>query len=164
MTTTTPHPVIDAAKSEFTRAIDRLKKTLGDVPDDRLHWSPSPTARTPLEQVAHVANANEGIQGWLQGEKLDMSDMIAVDAKWREEEKPYDTREKALARLDETSSAYLAFLDSLTPEQIEGEFDGGWQKFPMAFAITFCADHARMHTSQIEYIQTCYGDMDWHMG
>ena len=101
MTTTTPHPVIDAAKSEFTRAIDRLKKTLGDVPDDRLHWSPSPTARTPLEQVAHVANANEGIQGWLQGEKLDMSDMIAVDAKWREEEKPYDTREKALARLDE---------------------------------------------------------------
>lgn len=162
--TTTTHPAVETAKADFTRVIERLKKTFSHVPDDRLHWSPAPTARTPLQQVAHVANATEGMQGWFQGEKMDFSDMVAVDAQWREEEKPFDTREKVLARLDETSNAYIAYLDSLTPEQVDSVFDAGWEKFPMAIAITFCADHARMHMSQLEYMQTCYGDMDWHMG
>jgi hypothetical protein len=33
----------------------------------------------------------------------------------------------------------------------------------MAMAITFPADHMRGHTAQIDYLQTIWGDHDWHM-
>ena len=33
----------------------------------------------------------------------------------------------------------------------------------MSVAITLPADHMRGHIAQIEYIQTIWGDYDWHV-
>ena len=156
--------VVEAAKAEFARSIDRMKKCLETTPDDKLNWAPAPSARTPLQQVAHSAYAITGIMGMFKGETMDMSDLPKLDAKWREEEKELSTRELALAKLEENASTYNAFLDSLTPEQVSSTFKAPFGEFPMESAITWIADHVRSHCSQIDYIQTCYGDLDWHKG
>ncbi|MBA3726802.1 MAG: DinB family protein, partial [Armatimonadetes bacterium] len=49
--------VIDEARAEYERAMDELLQNFAKMPDDRVNWSPAPTARTPVEIVAHCAEA-----------------------------------------------------------------------------------------------------------
>ena len=34
---------------------------------------------------------------------------------------------------------------------------------PMSAGVTFAAYHTHGHVAQMDYIQTIYGDQDWHM-
>jgi hypothetical protein len=155
--------VISAAKAEFTRANQRVAKCLATTPDDKLNWSPAPTSRTIVQQVAHVAMAVDGIQGMLVGKPFEFASIADMDASIRAAEKEFTSREQVQALLDEKSAAYLAWLDTLTPEQIASTVHLPFGAMPMAVAITIMADHYRGHAYQIDYIQTMYGDMDWHM-
>jgi hypothetical protein len=155
---------VEAAKAEFLRAKGRLAKALETTPDDKINWSPSPTSRTPIHQVAHAAMSISGMQDWLSGKPFPFDDINALDSYSRTEEAKFNTREQVLGMLDENSNGYIAWLDSLSPEQVGSMFESAMGSFPMAVAITFPADHLRSHASQIDYIQTIYGDRDWHMG
>lgn len=61
--------VIEAAKAEITRANHRIIKCLEKTPDDKLNWSPSPTARTPIQLVAHAAFGVNGLMGIVKGDR-----------------------------------------------------------------------------------------------
>lgn len=162
-TATRPLAVADA-KAEFDRAIDRIKSALVTTPDDKLNWSPHASARTPLMQVAHSAAAIDGMTRWFQGEHMDFSDIAAVDARWREEEREVKTREDAVQKLEASRSTYHAYLDSLSQEQVDSMMETPMGPREMSDVITWPADHTRGHTAQLEYTQTCYGDLDWHVG
>lgn len=155
--------IVKEAKAEYTRAKDRITKCLATTPDDKVAWSPAPSARTPIELVAHAAMGTAGIQGMLKGEPFPFNDVAELDEHSRTREKKFTSREQALTLLNESSDSYLAWLDTLSPEQVASTIDLGFGTFPMANAITFAADHLRNHAAQIEYIQTIYGDRDWHM-
>jgi hypothetical protein len=155
--------IISQTKAEFIRAKERMAHVLAATPDDRINWSPSSTARTPLQQVAHGALAIAGIQGMMAGKPFPYASIAEADAAWRCDEKEFTTREQVLALLEKNSAEYLAWLDTLTPEQLASTLQTGFGSFPMAAAITFAADHLRGHTAQIDYIQSIYGDLDWHM-
>jgi len=156
--------IVEDAKAEYNRAKDRLTKAFNTTPDDKINWSPAPTARTPLNQVAHAAMAVAGIQKMFNGAPMPFENINEMDAQWRKEEKQYTTRDQVMDLLNQNSDAYIAWMDSLTPDQVQSTLKAPFGEFPMASAITWPADHLRNHAGQIEYIQTCYGDMDWHMG
>lgn len=155
--------VVTEAKAEFTRAKERIARDLATTPDERINWSPSSTCRTPIQQVAHAAMSIPGIQGMLIGKPFPFSSIDAMDSELRALEQPYTTREQVTELLDKNSADYLAWLDSLTPEQVASTVELPFGPFPMAAAITFAADHIRNHAAQIEYMQTIYGDRDWHL-
>lgn len=164
MSATAADPTIHEAKAEFNRAKDRITRCLATTPDDKVNWSPSPTSRTPNQQVGHVASSINGMKDWFTGRPFPFESMAALDDACREEEKGYTSREQVLDLLDRNSAGYCDWLDSLTPEFLDSELDTGFGKFPMRSAITWPADHMRGHAAQIEYMQTIYGDRDWHMG
>jgi hypothetical protein len=155
--------IVTEAKAEFVRAKDRIAKALATTPDDRINWSPSPTSRTPVQQVAHATMGISGIQGMLMGKPWPFSGVDEMDRSLRVAEKEYTTRDHVNSFLESTSAEYLAWLDTLTPEQVASTVDFGFGQFPMASAMTFAADHLRGHAAQIDYTQTIYGDHDWHM-
>jgi hypothetical protein len=165
--------IICQIKAEFTRTTDSLKAVLASTPDDKLNWSPSVTARTPLQVAAHAALWISRIQEVLsfniyQTPFESIADSAAVKngasiyAAMRELEEPYTTREQVLDLLETSSAAYLAFLDGIAPEKLETTVDMRFDSFPLAIAITFNTLHVLSHVAQIEYIQTVYGDHDWH--
>lgn len=162
--TTTRIEAVEEAKAEFIRAKDRIARGLATTPDDKINWSPSPTARTPLQQVAHAAMAIGGMKDWLQGKPFPFKDFTDMDTTLRAMEKEFTTREQVNELLETNSAAYIAWLDSLSTEQVAANFESPMGTFPMSVAITFPADHTRGHASQLEYMQTIYGDMTWHMG
>ncbi len=155
---------ISQAKAELVRAKERMAHALATTPDDRIAWSPAPTARTPLQQVAHGAMVMPGIQDMLTGKPFPYAGLAEFDAALRIAEKEFTTREQVLSLLERNSAAYLAWLDALTPEQLASTVHLPFgPPVPMAVGITFAAYDLTAHVAQIYYIQTIYGDHDWHI-
>ncbi len=160
----TMEDIIASTKAELIRAKDQMTHTLATTPDDKLNWAPSSTARTPIQQVAHGANAISGIQGMLAGKPFPFSSIGEFDAAMRADEKEYTTRDQVLSLLEQNSADYLAWLDTLTSEQLASMVQLPFgPAMPTSVCITFAADHLRQHVAQMGYIQTIYGDLDWHM-
>ncbi len=154
--------VTESAKAEFTRAKDRLAKNLAATPDDRLSWSPAPSARTPIQIVAHAGLSLPHMTAWLSGKSFDFPSMADLDVACRAEEASITTREQAVEVLEKNSHAYCAWLDSLSDDQLASTLELAFGTFPMKDAITFAADHTRNHAGQLEYLQTIYGDREMH--
>ena len=157
--------IISQTKAEFSRAKERMARALATTPDDRINWSPSPTARTPIQEVAHAAGAISGILGMLNGKPFPYTSLAEFDTALRTAEKEFTSREQVLSSLEQNSAEYLAWLDALTPEQIASTVHLPFgPPVPMAVAITFPAHHLSGHIAQMDYIQTIYGDHDWYVG
>lgn len=81
----------------------------------------------------------------------------------RAAEKEFTTRQQVLSLLEQTSAEYLAWLDTPTPEHLASTVHLPFGPMPMAAGITLPAQHLSGHVAQMDYIQTIYGDRDWHM-
>lgn len=156
---------IDQVKNEFLQAKAGLLHALSTTPDDRLNWSPSATARSPLHQVVHSAQSIGHIHGFLQGKTFDVPTPEEADRGFRAFEAEFSRREEAVRLLEEKADAFVAWLEALEPEQLGSLVTTpfGMGQVPTEIAITFPAMHTRWHQAQIDYTQTIYGDLDWHM-
>ncbi len=86
-----------------------------------------------------------------------------ADRGLRDAEKQFTTRRQVLDLLDRNGTAYLTWLDTLTPEQLDSLVETPFFTMPRVSAIAMLAEHLRGHVAQMDYIQTIYGDHDWHM-
>jgi len=156
---------IEYAKGEFLQAKERLLAGLATTPDDRINWAPSPTARTPVQLVAHAAWAVRSINETLDGRTFQAPSVAEADRSFRDWEQQFTTRDEVLALLDQNGAAYLAWLDTLTPERLEASVEMPFNlgPAPLSLALTFVPAHTRYHVAQLDYLQTIYGDHDWHM-
>ena len=156
---------VQRAKAEFGHAKSRLVRALETTPDDRLNWSPSSTSRTPLQLAAHCALSVHHMLGNMDGRTYAVPETAEADRSHRRDETQFTTREQVLDLLEDNSAKYFAWLDGLTPEKLHGPmtlpFNFG--TIPVSAGIPFMALHMMTHVAQIEYIQTIYGDHDWHL-
>ncbi len=159
------HNPIHQAKTDFLRAKERLARVLANTADDKLNWSPSSTARTPLHQAAHAADALRNIHNFLDGRPFEVGSPAEADKGFRQWERQFSTREAVVDLLETNSAAYLSWLDTLSPNRLDSmiELPFGLGPAPLRVALTFPPAHTNDHAAQIEYIQTCYGDQDWHL-
>src|SRR5688500_13268731 len=112
--------LIARTKQETEQAKAQLLKTLEFVPDDKLTWSPSPSARTPLWIVAHCGAANGAFATILRGEELAVpKDPEELARRVRAGGKDIQTREAAIALVEENTAKVLAALDNVTEEMAE---------------------------------------------
>lgn len=157
--------VIQQAKADFLRAKKQIARAFASTPDDRINWSPSPTARTPVNLVVHAAGAIKNIHDFLDGRPFEVTDPHEADAFFRADEARITSREEAVAFLEESSDRYVAWLDALTPDRLSSPvtLPFGMGEAPLAVGLSFAPAHTLTHAAQIEYIQTIYGDRDWHM-
>ncbi|HEX5323616.1 MAG TPA: DinB family protein, partial [Capsulimonadaceae bacterium] len=107
------------AIQEANQLNDRLLRNLAKTPDDRLNWSPAPTARTPLQLVAHCAFSLGFITTMLNGTPYPAKTMAQADAEFLEMEREVTTREQALALWESRFNQYVSFLSSLQPDQMD---------------------------------------------
>jgi hypothetical protein len=156
---------IERAKNEFLQAKSGILHALATTPDDKLNWSPSPTSRSALHQVVHAAHSISHIHGFLSGTPFDAPTPDVADRGFRESEKPYTQRDEVVSLLETNAGSFVAWLDALQPEALGTlvETPFGMGAVPIELGITFPAMHTRWHHAQIDYIQTIYGDLDWHM-
>jgi hypothetical protein len=158
--------VIQDAKQDFERSRDRMLSLLKETPEDKLNWSPSPTARTPLAIVAHSAMSLHHVTEMLKGRPFGASSTVIADKGFREEEKAFTSRNEVADLFVKNAGVFVTWIDNLTEDGLDDPitFPFGLGTGTVLHGITAPARHTEAHIAQLEYIQTIYGDQDWHIG
>jgi uncharacterized damage-inducible protein DinB len=136
----------------------RVLEALGEIPDDRLHWKPTPASTSPAEIVWHMANAERRLAAIVRGEDPNSIGAEAGTRAWIEAAGTGQADTQAVPRdragleaaLADARRETLAALASLSPGQLEEaavEFAG--QRRTRAFWARFIALHHSYHAGQL---------------
>jgi hypothetical protein len=153
---------IAMCKERTTEAMDRFLHDLSFVPADKLTWSPTPTAKSALEIAAHCAGYSGEFSSIISAGKFPWSVeefrgrvQSAIDS--------ITTLEQAETMLRNGIADTIAALDTVRPEQIGAIIDAPHGRTPFKFFLTLPAFHLETHGAQIDYLQTCWGDLEVHL-
>jgi|SRR5579883_3430057 len=154
---------IAMCKDRVTAALDRFLHDLSFVPADKLTWSPSPTAKSALEIAAHCAGYSGGFASIIRAGKFPSS-LEEFLGPIQSAIKSIATLEQAETMLRKGIADTIAALDIVKPEQIGAIIDApALGQTPFKFFLTIPAMHLETHGAQIDYLQTCWGDLEVHL-
>ena len=155
--------LVAQAKRDTEAAKADLLRTFAFVPDDKLTWSPSPTARSAIQIVAHCGLANSAFSGLLRGEPLPLpADPAEAAAQIRAAGRDVASREEAVRLVEDGTARVIAAVDRVTPEMVATTPDSPFGPLPFPVWMTISALHMGGHARQVDYIQTVWGDVDDH--
>jgi len=145
------------------KAKARLLGTFAYVPDDKLHWSPSETARTPLWMVAHCGMANHAFAAAIRGEDLPLAaDPQEAARQIRNAGRDIATREEAVRLLEDSTAEVIRALGTVTPERLGSHTQSPFGPVPLTVWVDLPAVHMDGHAHQLDYLQTIWGDLEDH--
>lgn len=147
-------------KQSAVQAMETFLKHFSYVPDDKLTWTPTPTAKSAIRIAAHTALYAGRFAKMIRERRLPPTDNLAEWLAEREAEEIAITSREEVERVFRAGTAeVLAALDTLTPDEMELSLDSGlgWS-VPMKSLMSLPGWHVVLHTGQIDYLQTCWGD------
>jgi hypothetical protein len=163
MTNSETSQAITQAKEAAEKGKDELLQTFAFVPEDKLTWSPSQSARSALWMVAHCGVSNRAFATIIRGETLSLSDdPEEVAAQVRNGGRDVTSREAAVRIVEESTAEVLSALDAVTPERLASSPDSPFGPVPFSFWMMLPGEHMQGHTRQLEYLQTIWGDLEDH--
>ncbi|HWD41447.1 MAG TPA: DinB family protein [Fimbriimonas sp.] len=155
---------IDQCKQNLMMGKSRLLMTLSFVPEDKLAYQPCETAKSAIAIAAHVALSNYFFASMIRGENpWEGIDMEKMQAERKQKEAALDTREKVAEELEKSTALVASALDGITDEVYTSVLQTPVMTAPMGFFMTIPGRHMDNHASQIDYLQTMWGDMEWHI-
>lgn len=153
---------IAMCKERATEAMDYFLRVLSFVPAEKLTWSPAPTAKSALEIAAHCAGYSGAFAWIIRAGKFPCS-VDEFRATVHAAIESIATLEEAETMLRQGIADSIAALDSVKPEQVGSTVDSPQGRTPFNFFLTLPAAHLEGHVSQIDYLQTCWGDLKVHL-
>ena len=151
-------------KESAVRGMEHFLKVFSFVPDDKLTWTPTPTAKSAIRIAVHTALYAGRFARMIKDRKLPSSDNLPEWlAQVNAEEAAITSRIEMESVFRKGTDEVIAALDSLTPEAIGTALESGlgWS-MPMTFLMNLPGTHAVGHTGQIDYLQTCWDDQEVH--
>lgn len=158
--------ILQAGREELRQAVVRTLHLVSETPDDRLFWKPSPTARSIGEIVAHCAGSLRNIAAQMKGTPFPIPTSTEANAQFLTHDAAYQTREAVVEALQMECAAYLEYLSTVSENDLGRSvtMPFGLGEVPLSAFVMAGAQHTQSHVSQIEYVQTLYGDQNWHTG
>lgn len=153
---------IASCKERTSEAMDRFLHDLSFVPADKLTWSPAPTAKSALEIAAHCAGYS-GAFAWIIAVGKFPCSRDEFRARVRAAIETVKTVEEAETMLRKGIADTIAALDTVKPEQVGATVESPQGQTPFKFFLTLPAAHLESHDGQINYLQTCWGDLEVHL-
>ncbi len=136
------------------------------VPDDKLEWKSTPTAKSALRIAAHTALYAGRFACMIRDRRLPAPENLAEWLAQRDAEEAAITSREDMERIfREGTAEVLEALDTLSPEEVEASLDSGqgWS-MPMKQLMGLPGFHATLHAGQIDYLQTCWDDQQVYLG
>lgn len=141
-------------------------RNFSHVPDDKLTWTATPTAKSAIRIAAHTALYAARFASMIRDRGLPQPDNLEEWLAQRDAEERALTDRGEIERVFRAGTAeVLAALDGLSPEETAMTLDSGqgWS-MPMSFLMGLPGWHATLHTGQIDYLQTCWDDQQVYVG
>lgn len=156
--------LIESCKKNAIWGMEVFLNVLSHVPEDKMHWTPSPTAKSAFRIAAHTAVTNGHFARLIRDQRLPVGEEIPVMVeKMKAEEDSLESLAEIEALLRKNTDEILLALDTLTPEAVALVLDSslGWS-VPMTILMNLPGTHTAMHASQLDYLQTCWDDQVIH--
>jgi hypothetical protein len=146
-------------------AVDSMEHflvVLSFVPEDKLNWAPSPNAKNALQIAAHTAVTAGNFAKMIRDRQLPQ-DVVAHLDRTNKAEAALTTLPDIEAEFRRNTAEVVEALGTLTDEEVAMRLDSGqgWPA-PMTFLMNLPTLHATGHTYQLDYLQTCWGDLEVH--
>ena len=157
---------IELSKDRAVSSMEFFLRNFAHVPDDKLHWTPSPTAKSPMRIAAHTALYAARFAAMIRNRAVPQPENLeAWLAQRNAEEIALTSREEMEKAFREGTAEVVAALDALTAEDVEMSLDSGqgWS-MPMRQMMGLPGFHAILHAGQIDYLQTCWDDQQVYVG
>lgn len=158
--------LIESAKQSAINGMEMFLRNFSHVPDDKLTWTPAPTAKSAIRIGAHTALYAGRFAKMIRERQLpnpgDLGEWVAQ----REAEEVAITGREEMERVFRAGTAeVLEALDSLSADDLSMTLDSGqgWT-VSMAWVMNLPGWHATLHNGQIDYLQTCWGDQEVYVG
>jgi hypothetical protein len=162
----TIEPTLEAAAktaSDVETLSKRLIHLLSFVPDDKLTWTPSGTAKSCLRITAHCALVNQFFGNAISGKSP--ASMPSPEEFFKglyEAEEKITSRQSVITILTESAAELCDAIRALNAEKMNSEPNSPFGPLPMQFWLDQSAEHLAKHIGQVEYLQTIWGDLDNH--
>ena len=155
--------VKELAQQFFQSAMEKVNKSLSFVPDDKLTWKPSPTAKSALEIATHIGVVNMAMADLIKNRKSTFATVPELFEWMGAEEKKYTSRDAVISLLDAGAAKITATLNALTVKDLEeGVVVAPFGERPLRRFIFIPEGHTSDHASQIDFLQTIWGDVEFH--
>lgn len=155
--------VVAQAKSDFERSSVRLIHLFSFVPDDKLMWTPSPTAKSSLRIVAHCGFTSKFFADVITGSMPESMPSAEEFLKGlHESEEKIANRVDAIALVKETTEELCNAIDTVNAENFHSPRNSPFGAPPLKFWISQGREQMAGHAGQLEYLQTIWGDLDNH--
>lgn len=158
--------LIESCKQRTVSSMEMFLRNFSKVPDDKLTWQATPTAKSALRIGAHTALYAGRFAQMIKNRTLpapaNLTDWLAgLEA----EETAITSREEVERIMREGTAEVLEALDSLKPEDLDIKIDSGqgWS-MSMQQVMGLPAFHATLHCGQIDFLQTCWDDQEIYVG
>lgn len=158
--------LIESYKQRTVSSMEMFLRNFSKVPDDKLTWQATPTAKSALRIGAHTAlyagRFAQMIKTRTLPAPINLTDWLAgLEA----EESAVTSREEIERIMREGTAEVLAALDALKPDDLDLKIDSGqgWS-ITMLQVIGLPAFHATVHCGQIDFLQTCWDDQEIYVG
>jgi len=153
--------VIELCKHRATEALNYFLCTLSFVPEDKLNWSPAPTAKSALQIAAHCAGYSGGFarviaaRAFPGGVEEFRGPIHAVIASITTVKEAEDVLRQGIADT-------VAALDTVPPDFVGESILTPQGSTPFRFFMSIPSAHLTGHAYQIDYLQTCWDDQTVH--
>ena len=151
---------IIVAKSHAENGAFIFKRAFSHIPDDKLSWSPSETAKSALRIAAHIGLTNQGFASMIRGNNSPFGSVNELLEMLDDKERGYTTKDAALSLVDSFLTEVLSAIESLAPDQLATEVKTAFAPLPIGKIMMMPGSHMLLHAGQIEYLQTIWGDTD----
>lgn len=158
--------LIENAKKRAVGGMEYFLRNFSHVPDDKLDWTPTPTAKSALRIAAHTALYAGRFAKMIRERQTPQPENLESWLAQRNAEEVAITNREEVERVFRAGTdEVLAALDTLRPEDLELSLDSGqgWS-MPMTQMVNLPGWHATLHAGQIDYLQTCWDDQEVYVG
>jgi hypothetical protein len=133
------------AAGQLRWSLNHAVNTFEAVPEDKLDYKPSETAKSCREQIEHLLFGNDHV-----GKTLGLN-LNAMEG-------PND-RPALVARLKSSTEAIAEKIETVSDEDM-GSMVEFFAPMPMTVFVMVDAWHIARHAGQIDYLQTTWGDLE----
>jgi hypothetical protein len=152
---------IGELKTRTQDALTSFLHSFSFVPEEKLDWSPAPTAKSAIQIAAHCA-AYSGMFAWVIREKRWPCTLEEWKSRVVANTESISSREEAIAMLKLGIEESLVALDTVSDAEFSKIINAPHAQTPFTFFLNLPAIHLETHESQIDYLQTCWGDLEVH--
>lgn len=135
-----------------------LVRNLKAMPADRQTWSPLDCGRSALDQVQECAVINKWVAQIYRTREVPP---LGGDA-FKAEMSALDTLEKACAGLEAATEELCAAIQAFPEAELDSSVTLPWDTTTFAELFLVPYWNNSYHIGQISYIQTLYGDKEFH--